>query len=155
MNKAVQSILMVGVAVVALGAIGGAAFYQEEVGGYIRLQGWNLAPVTEASKQFVQAAAANDGKKVASLLAKDSSQLSAETGASGVTAFRIGDYGGPKRHSLKALCPTPSPKLSAPKLVYLDGATARVEAAYPKHRVQLTWDRKPEGWRLIGINRAQ
>jgi len=155
MNKGIQAVLGVVAVVLILGGIGGAAFYQDEVGGFFRLQGWNTAPVTDASKQFIKAAASNDGKKVATFVAQGAPQLAPVTGPNGVTAFNIGDYGGPKRRTLREMCPNASPTLSAPKLVFLDGGSAQLEAKFPTHRLQMTWDRKPEGWRLIGLGWAQ
>jgi len=155
MNKGVQAVIGVVVIALVLGGIGAAAFYQDEVSGYMRLQGWNTSPVTDASKQFIRAAASNDGQKVATFLAPGAPQLSPISGARGVTGFKIGDYGGPKRHTLKEMCPNASPQFSSPKLVFLDGGAAQVEAKYPSHRLQMTWDRKPEGWKLIALGWAQ
>lgn len=155
MNKGIKTVWVVVAVVVLLAGIGAGAFYQEEVSGFIRLQGWNTGPVTEASQQFIKAASSNDGKKVASFLAQGAPLLDPVAGPGGVTAFDIGDYGGPKRRSLKEMCPNASPQLSSPKLVYLDGGSARVEAKYPRHQLQMTWDLKPEGWKLIALGWAQ
>jgi hypothetical protein len=155
MNKAGRNVVSVIAIVLVLGGVGAAAFYQDEVHGFIRLQGWNTKPITDASKQFVQAAASNDGKKVASLIAREAPQLDPISDSQGVTAFRIGDYGGPKKHTLKQMCPTGSPQFGSPKLIFLEGGAAQVEARFPNHRLQLTWDRKPEGWKLIGLGWAQ
>lgn len=155
MSNAAKNTIAVVLILLLVGGIAGAAFYQDEVGGFIRLQGWNTGPITDASKQFIQAAAQNDGQKVAALLAKDSGRLEPESGPNGVRAFKIGDYGGPKRRTLKEMCPSDSPKLSRPRLIFLEGGAAEVEARYPTHKLQMTWDKKPEGWRLISLGWAQ
>ncbi|MGV3725044.1 MAG: hypothetical protein ACO1SX_29440 [Actinomycetota bacterium] len=155
MNKKLNPVVIVVAVVVLLAGMGAAAFYQEEVAGFIRLQGWNTGPVTEASQQFIKAAASKDGKKVATFLAQGAPLLEPVSGPGGITAFKIGDYGGPKRRALKEMCPSDSPKLSSPKLVFLDGGSAQVEATYPNHRLQMTWDRKPEGWKLIALGWVQ
>jgi hypothetical protein len=72
-----------------------------------------------------------------------------------VVAFQIPDYGGPKRRTLQEMCPSTSPKLSKPSLVFMEGGSVEVVAVYPKHRLQLSWDHKPEGWRLVNLGWAQ
>lgn len=155
MNKAAQTAIGVVAVVLVLGGLGAAAYYQDEVHGFVRLEGWNTRPVSSASQEFIEAAARNDGKKVATLLASGASHLNPVIGSNGVTAFEIGAYGGPQKRSLRELCPSASPQLSSPKLVFLDGGSAQVEATFPNHRLQMTWDKKPDGWKLIGLGWVQ
>lgn len=153
MHKAVKGGLAAVAVVLVVGAIGGAAFYQDEVGGFVRLQGWNTGPVTQATREFIQAAAAKDGERVAGMLATDAPTLQPVKKGNSVSAFMVGAYGGPKRITLKELCPTDSPQLKSPKLVFLEGGSVLVDAEYPGgHTVTLRWDRKDEGWKVIEVS---
>ena len=155
MAKPIKPVVAVAVIVAVLGAVGAGAFYQDEVTGFVRLQGWNTAPITQATQDFVQAASKNDGTRVASLVASGVPEVEPIRKGDSVVAFMVGAYGGAKRRSLRELCPNDQPQISSPKLVYLNGGSAAVDVSYPgKHMLQLNWDRKPDGWKLVRIGMA-
>lgn len=141
--------------VVVLGGMGAAAFYQEEVGGFIKLQGWNTGPVSDATREFVKAAAAGDGVKVDRMLAQDARELRPVRGPKGVAAFMITAYGGAKKKTLKELCPTSDAKLSAPKLVFMEGGSVLVNATFPSHSIQTRWTPTAGKWKIIDITEGQ
>lgn len=156
MNKPIKPGLMIVAVVLVVGIIAGIGFFQDEVSGFMRLQGWNTAPVTEATRAFVSAASKGDGAKVAALLAAQAPEVQPVKEGGAIVAFMVRSYGGTTRQSLRQLCPGGEPKLSSPKLVFLNGGSAEVAVTYPgKHTLQLGWDRKPEGWRLISIGQIK
>ncbi len=54
---------------------------------------------------------------------------------------------------LKELAPNAKPKIYPPRVIPLEGGAVSVEAAYSgKHTLDLRWDRKAEGWKLISIS---
>jgi hypothetical protein len=140
--------VLVGVAVV-----GFLAFYQTEVGVFFKLQGWNLGAVKEQTKQFVDAAAAGDGEKVASLLlSEDSVEYKALRTNGKLTGIKIPDYGGPVDRTLKAIAPNTKPEISEPELITLDDGMVKVEVTYPRsHKLQLRWVRPAGAWKVKSI----
>lgn len=154
MGKPIKPVVSIAVIVAVLGAVGAAAFYQDEVTGFVRLQGWNTAPITHATQDFVQAASKNDGTRVATLVAPEASGIEPVRKGDAVVAFMMGEYGGTKRRRvLRELCPNDQPQIASPKLVYLNGGSATVDITYPgKHMLRLSWDRKPDQWKLVRIN---
>lgn len=156
MAKPIKPVVAVAVIVAVLGAVGAAAFYQDEVTGFVRLQGWNTAPITHATQEFVQAASKSDGARVASLVAFGVRGIDPVRKGDKVVAFMVGAYGGPKRRSLRELCPNDQPQIASPKLVYLDGGSAEVDVTYPgKHTLKLNWDLKPDGWKLVKVHQTE
>lgn len=156
MAKPIKPVVSIAIIAAVLGAVGVGAFYQDEVTGFVRLQGWNTAPISKATEDFVQAASKNDGARVASLVAFGVRGIEPVRKGDKVVAFMVGAYGGPKRRSLRELCPNDQPQISSPKLVYLDGGSAEVDVSYPgKHRLKLSWDLKPDGWKLVRVHQAE
>ncbi|MBM3458188.1 MAG: hypothetical protein FJX77_06620, partial [Armatimonadetes bacterium] len=68
-RSAKDVIILLAVILVAVGGIAGFGFFQEEVSGYLRLQAWNTSPLVEKTREFVQAAAADDAAKVEGMIA--------------------------------------------------------------------------------------
>lgn len=156
MKQPIKPAIIVVAIVLVLGLIAAVGFYQDEVSGFLRLQGWNTAPVTAVTREFVAAAAKGDGAGVAKLVAANAPEVQPVHKDGEVVAFMVRAYGGATRQSLRQLCPNPEPKLSSPKLVFLNGGSAVIDVAFPgKHVLQLGWDRKQDGWKLVSIGQVK
>jgi hypothetical protein len=149
-KKAKDGIILAVVIIVVVGGIAGVGFFQDEVGAYVRFQGWNLQPATAVTQEFLAACAEGDGARVAGLVDQDSHGVTTMKEDGKVVGFEIQDYSGPKRFKLEELAPGADARLSPPRIVPLDGGSVSVEASYPGvHLLDLRWDRKPSGWKLV------
>ena len=151
--KTKERVLMVGIVLFAFAAMVGAGFYQDEIGGFFRMQAWNLRPVTEITQEFVAACAKNDGAKVATLIKTQAQRLTPVNAGGKVTAFMVPEYGGAKKRTLKELAPSESADLTKPEITFVDGGSVRVQAIFRAHLLELTWERTPAGWKLIALGR--
>jgi hypothetical protein len=140
------------VIVVLVAGIAGYAFYQDEVTGYIRLQGWNTGPVTQATRDLVAAGSKADSGRVEEFIAPNAPQVVPVVKNGKVTAFQVPDYGGPKTMTLKQLFPTGNPTIDRPRLVFLEGGSVAVNVTYPRiHTLDLRWDLRNGRWKLTSI----
>ena len=147
-----QYVLMAIIIIIAIGGIAGFGFYGEEIGSFFRLQGWNLGAVTQKTREFVDAAAVGDGDKVASYLQPNNTMLKTVEQNGKLVAIMVPDYGGPAKRTLKQIAPTNQPQIGPPQLMPLDGGAVQVLVTYPKsHAVQIRWDRKEGGWKVVGM----
>jgi len=154
-SRAGEYLLMAAIVIVAIGAIAGYGFYHEEIGGFMRLEGWNLQPVKEASREFVKAAAAGDGDQVAKMLATENGASMTAVRRNGkLVAMKVPAYGGPVEKSLKELAPTDSPQIGAPKLVLVDNGQVFVSVSYPKSNLGIGWDRVGGAWKVTSLTWA-
>src|SRR4051794_17615267 len=95
-----EYVLMVVIVLVAVGAIAGYGFYHDEIGALMRLQAWNLQPAADATRQFVHAAAAGDGDRVAQMLVTEDGQYLTAVRRNGkLVALKVPAYGGPVEKS--------------------------------------------------------
>lgn len=140
------------VLVLVVGGIAGFGFYHDEVTAYVRLQAWNLGPVTERSNQFLAAAAKNDGAGVEHLLGPSSGDIQPVKKNGKLTSLMIPDYGGAKERKLTAIAPTPDAKVGAPRVIYLDGGAVVVDVAYRTHMLKLRWDRVNNEWKIVKLD---
>lgn len=150
-DKIVAAIAIIAVLAVVL-AVG---FYQEEVFGYFRLQGWNLQPAEQATREFLAAAAKGDGSAVARLVGRPSDVLVPIRSGDKITGFTMMEYGGPKDYTLQQLVPSTDAALSPPHLVVLDGGYVAVDAAFPKtYTLNLKWDNREGAWKLRALGKT-
>lgn len=147
--------IIAAVAIIAtLAVVVAVGFYQEEVLGYFRLQGWNTQPAEQATKEFLDAAAKGDGKTVGRLTGQPSQWLDPIRSGDTVSGFNVMEYGGAKKYSLQQLVTNPDPQRSPPKLMFMDGGCVEVEASFPSYKLGLRWDNTSSGWKLKGITRT-
>lgn len=139
------------VLVVGVGAVAVFGFYQEEVKTFFRLEGWNLSPVSEATRQFVHAAASGDGEKVSAMVSPDSQtvQVARENGK--ITGLMVPAYGGPRRVTLKQVAPSENPEIGPPKLVALNGGAVSETVTFPSHTMDISWDKTASGWKITTL----
>lgn len=151
-DKIVAAIAIIAVLAVVL-AVG---FYQEEVFGYFRLQGWNLQPAEQATRDFLAAAAKGDGQAVARMVGKPSDVLVPIRSGDKVTGFTIMEYGaGPKNYTLQQLVPSTEATLSPPRLVLMDGGSVAVDATFPRaYTLNMKWDNSDGPWKLRAFARS-
>jgi hypothetical protein len=142
---AVILILVVGGGIAAFG------FYKDETTSYLRLQGWNLGPVTKGTKQFIESASKNDGDSILPLLGPESAQLQPKKKNGKLVSFMVPDYGGPVERKLNALAPKPSGDVRPPEIVFLDGGAVTQRVHFATHAVDFRWDRLPAGWRIVRL----
>ena len=152
-GKGVRDVVIIAaLVVVGFGAVAAAGFYQDELRSFFRLQGWDMRPVTEATRQFLQAAAREDGDRVAAMLAPGAQTIETVQEDGRVTGVKVADYGGPRTVPLKELAPSENPEISAPTLVAVDGGSVSLVARFPgSHSLQMLWDRSPDGWKVKDI----
>jgi len=142
--------------VAVLAVVLAVAFYQEEVFGYIRLQGWNLHPAEQATREFLAAAAKGDGSAVARMVGKPSDVLVPIRSGDKVTGFTIMEYGaGSKDYSLQQLVPSTDATLSPPRLVLVDGGSVAVDATFPRaYTLSMKWDNSEGTWKLRAFSKS-
>lgn len=150
-DKIVAAIAIIAVLAIVV-AVG---FYQEEVFGYFRLQGWNLQPAEQATREFLAAAAKGDGAAVANLVGRPSDVLVPIREGDKVTGFSVMEYGGAKNYTLQQLVPAADAQLSSPRLVLVDGGSVAVDAAFPKaYTLNLKWDNSTGPWKLRALGKT-
>lgn len=150
--KSVSVALKVLVVLVAVAVMAAAGFYQDEVKSYFQLQGWNLSPVKDATRQFIRAAAEGDGDRVAGMIAEDAQILGVERAGGKVTGLTIPDYGGPRSVRLKSLAPAADAEIGSPTIIALNGGSVAVRVTFPQaHGLQMSWVRSAGGWRVKEI----
>lgn len=155
MQKARDYVIVTVVVILVLAGIAGFGFYRDEVTAYLRLQAWNMAPVTDGTRQFLAAASKGDSAALQPLLGPENPDFQPVRKNDKIVAFMIADYGGAKRHSLKNIAPTADAKLGKIEIIYLDGGVATIEAQYPTHRLKFRWDRLAAGWRIMKVEFLQ
>lgn len=154
-NKARDTLILVVVVIVAVAAVAGFGFYRDEITVFFRLQAWNLGPLEEVNRKFIEAASKNDGAAVEMMLDPKSKSLVPMKKNDKITAFRVAEYGGPQERSLTSLFPSNEPRVKKPYLVFVDGGVAVIDVTYPKvHTVSLRWDLTSSGWKVTDISRA-
>lgn len=147
-----DGLILGAVLLVGLGAVAVFGFYQDEVKAFFRLEGWNLAPVTDATRQFVRAAAVGDGERVSSMVAPGSQtvQVAEENGK--VMGLMVPAYGGPRKVTLKQVAPSENPEIGPPKLVALNGGSVSQTVTFPTHTMDLGWDKTASGWKIANMS---
>ena len=147
-----QYALLLALILLGVGGVAAYGFYQEEITAYVRLEGWNLGSATRASGDFLAAAAAADGERVAPMLFDEQNpDLKAVRENGKLVALIIPDYGGPKTRRLKEIAPNAEPKFGEPQMVTQAGGAVVVPATFPNHELQLRWDRVAGAWKLKAI----
>jgi hypothetical protein len=155
MQKARDYIIVTVVIILVLAGIAGFGFYRDEVTAYVRLQAWNMSPVTDGTRQFLAAAAKGDSASLQPLLGPETPDLQPVRKNDKIVAFMVADYGGAKLRTLKSIAPTPEAKIGKLEIIYLDGGAATIDVEYPTHRLKLRWDRLAAGWRIVKMEFMQ
>lgn len=150
-----QYITLVVVLLLGVAAVAGIGFYQEEVMGYLKLQAWNLSPVTDGTKQFMEAAAAGDSAKAESFLALEDPRMTATKEGGKLVGFVIPIYGGVEKPKLTDLGPSDKMQVKGPILFFEGDGWVNMEITIPgEHMVVYTWKRKNGAWKITYINWA-
>jgi len=155
-NRAKDVLILLSVLVVAIGGIAAFGFYKDEITSYVRLQGWNITPLKAQTQQFVEAMAANDGERVASMLSPKSANLKPVREGGKVVALTVYRYGSTTPETLLQLAPVKNPEIGAPRLISLDGGVVSVPAVFPQgHTLDIRWDNTEQGWKVAGVSRIK
>lgn len=150
-SKARDYAILTIVVLIVGGAVAGFGFYKDEVTAFMRLEGWNLAPVTQQTERFLEAAAKGDGSVIEPMLTPSMQRITPVKKSGKLTGFSFSEYGASTTYPLKKLVPDAGVKPGKPKLVPLDGGAVTVAMGYKPHDLELRWDKTPQGWRITNI----
>lgn len=154
-RSAKDVIILLIVTIVAVGGIAGFGFYSDEVTGYMRLQGWNLNPAVENTREFLKAGAADDATRLQAMISPKAPDLKLVT-ENGVNYLTVRKYGGPPKLPVKDLMPSADPPIGKPWVVFQDGGTVAVRASYPNaHELEFRWDNTDQGWKVKALSRIK
>lgn len=146
-----QYLALVAVLIVGVLGIAVVGFYQEEVMGFFRLQAWNMGPVTNGTKEFLQAAKDGDGDKIAPMLSFDPQSTTEIREGGKLVGFVIPIYGGTAKPKLKEFTTDQNTQLIGPNLSFSDG-WATMEVKYSDKKIaRLMWKRREGTWKVAQI----
>jgi hypothetical protein len=151
-SKAREYFIIALLVIIIGGGVAAFGFYKDEVTAYVRLQGWNLSPVTQQTERFLEAASKGDGATVESMLAPSIPRVQPIKKNGKLTAFLFQVYGGTETLTLKQLVPDASVKPGKPKITPLEGGVVDIGIKYRPHLLELKWDLTPAGWRIVVMN---
>lgn len=147
-----DGLILAAIVFLGLGGIAAYGFYQDEFSAFTRLQGWNLGPVKAVTREFLEAASKGDAARVESFIAPTPTMEPVHEGGK-LRGIKVPAYGGPQEKRLKQIAPSAEAVLGEPRLISLDGGKVVISARYPNsHHMELSWDRKESGWKLIDLN---
>jgi|GEM_PF-7081838 len=150
--KPAQLITVTVLGVLIVVGVAAFGFYRDEVTSYVRLQAWNLEPVKQGTRQFIEAANKNDGAPIAGLIEREGTALDPMEKDGEITGFRIPDYMGPKARTLKAIAPNTKAEFEEPKLIPLEGGEVSAVVRFPRsHSLDFRWDRRKGEWKIVDL----
>jgi hypothetical protein len=127
MGKALRYVGLIVVGLVVLAAILGAAYYQQDIATFIRLEGWNSGGAEQAVREFIKKGHAGDpgaGRLLDTAFVKPVEQKGK------LTAVQHPGAGGPVTVPLSRVVPAGEAKAVASRIKYKKGAY-EVAVQYP------------------------